>query len=280
MVISEVLEDFRKDYIAVRCLSKSTDDNYRDAIKCFIKYIGDEPVDNITPQTVVEWRRRLERGHTAGCTRAYLSKLKNVLIYANKKGHSHFDITEFHLPKVAQSLPKYLTPDEITSMIDAAKSIRNKALISFLFSSGIRAGELQRLDRDDIQGRQVYIRQGKGNTSRTVFIDDRTIRYLNAYLKTRTDKSPILFYSYRSGRLTNNTIRGIIKMKAEMAGIDRNVTTHMMRHSFATNLIKQGCDISFVQKFLGHQFVSTTQLYIHLGTQDLENAYNHYQNVY
>lgn len=280
MSISQGLELFRADYIAVRCLSKSTDANYRDAIKNFTRNMGDMELRDIDPQTVVQWRHKMERQMAASCVRCYLSKLKNLLVFTNKRGLTNFDISEFHLPKVPRSLPKYLKPHEIEQMMEHAGSLRNRCIISFLFASGIRASELKRLDRTDIQGSQVYIRQGKGNTSRTVFINNQTIQLVDEYLRTRTDGSPILFYSMKKGRLDISYLLQIVKKAAKQAGIKRNVTTHMMRHSFATNLIRNGCDIAFVQRFLGHQFISTTQLYVHLENEDLARAYKQFQNAY
>lgn len=270
VVVSEVLSLFRTDYIAVRCLSNSTDENYCDAMTNFIKHMGDMDIKDIDPQTVVQWRKKMERTMKSSCVRCYLSKLKNILIFSNKRALTMFDISEFHLPKVAQSLPKYLRPEEIEAMMNHAGSLRNRCIISFLFTSGIRSSELKNLDTTDVQGSQVYIRQGKGNTSRTVYISGSSKQLLEQYLAERTDRSNILFYSQQHGRLGINQVRGIIKLAALEAGIERNVTTHMMRHSFATTMIRQGADISYVQRLLGHQFVSTTQIYIHIENDELK----------
>lgn len=271
MRLSEALDLFNADYIALRGLSESTQENYALAVLSFTRAVGDKAVRTITPQDFLTWRRWMEKRNKPGTVRCHMSKLKNLLIFTNKKGFTSFDIDEIYLPKLPPPLPEYLNPEDINKIISVG-GVREKAIISLMFTSGIRAGELSRLNKTDIAGNTLYIRQGKCNTSRTVFMSPTTQTYLDAYLKTRQDASPILFYSYRKQRLCTGSINHLIKKLAKEAGVG-TVHSHMLRHSFATTLVKNGTDISYVQRMMGHAFVNTTQIYVHLTNQDLQGAH-------
>ena len=273
MRVSEALELFRTEYVALRGLSASTEENYALAVLSFSRAIGDKELSEIVPHDFLTWRRWMEKRNKPGTIRCHMSKLKNILVFTNKRGITSFDISEIFLPKLPPPLPEYLNPQEIDRMIAAGTSLRDKLIISMMFCSGIRAGELCRLDKADIVDNQMYIRQGKCNTSRSVFIDSRTQVLLHQYYKTRHDHSPAVFYSAKLRRLDSASINKLIKLIAKRAGITRPVHSHMMRHSFATHLTRSGVDISYTQRLLGHAFVSTTQIYIHLTGADLQSAH-------
>lgn len=273
MTLSESLELFKSEYIALRGLSSSAEENYCLAVLSFTRSQGDMPISDITPQHILKWRKAMEKKNKLSTVRCHMSKLKNILVFTNKRGITNFDISEIYLPKLPPALPKYLTEQEIEQLYQAAESLRDKCIILLMFTSGVRAGELVRLCRSDLQEKAIYIRRGKGNTSRVVFMSARTMDHINEYLATRTDRSDILFMSYRNGALDPATITKMLKSIAKKAGINKPVHAHVMRHSCATHMVKNGVDTSFVQKQLGHAFISTTQIYVHLTEVDLMKAH-------
>jgi site-specific recombinase XerD len=254
-------------------LSDSTRENYEGAVQSLIRCVSDKDITNLTAHDIVSWRKHMEVRNKPGTIRANLSKLKNMLEFMNKRGLGNFDTTQIYLPKVPPPLPEFLTPEEVSRIIYAAQTHRDKAIVAFLFASGIRAGELAKLNRNDVEGNKVFIRFGKCNRSRMVFIDERAKEYLGAYLKTRTDDCEVLFRSRKCGRLCHESINHLIKKLAKQAGIDRPVHTHMLRHSFATDLLQNGADLRVIQTLLGHAFVSTTQLYTHVTDDHLYKSY-------
>lgn len=269
MRLSEALECFETEYIAMRGLSSSTLHNYREAIQSATKTLGDIEVDVITPHDVLKWRQAMEGHNRPGTVRVNMSKLKNILSFTNRKGLTSFDMGEFFLPKVPPPLPDYLTAHEVQELVDAAERPRDKALISMLYTTGMRAGEATRLTKRDINGLTVFIRQGKCNTSRTVFMSEGTRQLLNAYLQTRTDNSDVIFYSRKFGQLKPGTINAELREIAKRTTITKAVHSHILRHSFATALVLGGVDISFTQRMLGHAFINTTMIYVHLTNEDL-----------
>lgn len=273
MLLSEALHLFESDYVALRGLSASAEENYQLAVLSFERSQGNMKLQDITPHHILQWRRDMEKKNKLSTVRCHMSKLKNILQFTNKRGLTSFDISEIYLPKVPQSLPKYLTESEIEQLFQAATTLRDKCIILLMFTSGVRCGELVRLNRSDIQEKALYIRKGKGNTSRVVFMSERTRLLIEQYLKTRQDRSDILFMSYRHKALDSATITKMLKPIAQAAGINKPVHAHVMRHSCATHMVKNGVDTSFVQKQLGHSFISTTQIYVHLTEVDLLKAH-------
>ena len=273
MRLSEALALFELEYIALRGLSESTQENYRQAVISCIKAIGDINIEELSNQHVLKWRRSMEHNNKPGTIRCNLSKLKNIIIFTNKKGLSNFDTEDIHLPKVPPPLPKYLTAEEINKLTDAAWEIRDKCIIQFMFTSGLRAGELCSLERADISDTTVFIRKGKGMTSRTIFISDYSRTLLDAYLLTRNDNQPYAFLSHKNRSLQPASISKRLKLIAQRAGLEKSVHAHIMRHSFGTHLAKKGVDVLYIQRMMGHAFVNTTQIYVHLTNQDLQMAH-------
>jgi integrase/recombinase XerD len=279
MKLSKAFADFEIGYILVRGLTKSSARNYYDAVLSFRRTFGDIEVDAVTPEIIAMWRSEIEKINKPGTVRSHMSKVKNLLEYTNKKGYTRFDTSEVYLPKVPPPLPEYLTANEVYRMIQHSESAKQKAMIAFLFSTGIRAMELSRLNKDDIQGNKVFIRIGKCSRSRMVYVDSSTLELLEEYWGTRDDDRPAAFISRLGTRFSKNVINRIIKKSALEAGITRNVHTHMLRHSFATDLHKNGADIRDIQLLLGHAYVNTTMIYTHVDNETLEQRYKDFHSL-
>lgn len=275
MLLSEALNLFKTDYIALKGLTCDTEENYCLAVLSFNRAIGDIPIETLTSSDLLTWRRWMEKTNKPGTVRLYLSKLKNILEFTNNKGVTSFNISDIYLPKLPPPLPEFLYPDEIEKLLEAAWLLRDKVITSFLYSSGMRVGELCALNKQDIMNNMVYIRCGKNKTSRPSFIDTRTQDLLKQYYQSRTDNNPAAFITERNKRITPDYISKRISIIGRKTTIGKPIHAHMLRHSFATQLIREGVDISYVQKLLGHSFVSTTQIYVHLTGTDLQKAYTH-----
>jgi site-specific recombinase XerD len=264
MTLKEAFDLFESDYIREKGLSYDTEDNYRQAYRSIQKVIGVE-VERLTFDDVRKWSWSMEeRGCTRETIRVYKSKLKNVLKFTNKRGITTFDLDLIELPKTGRKLPRYLTADEVRRMIAVAQTPRDLAIISLLFSTGMRVGELTKLNRRNLQADKIFV-EGKGAKEREIPLNAKSRERIDAYLATRQDNLQPLFMTAKNCRIVKETIQRMVSLTATRAGITRiRVSPHVLRHSFGTDLHSNGMDIRHVQHFMGHEHISTTQIYTHI----------------
>lgn len=183
----------------------------------------------------------------------------------------------FESPKFTQKLPVYLHVPEVEAMLTANETatdlgLRNRAMIEVLYACGLRVSELVNLEQNQLFLEDGFIRVfGKGSKERLVPIGETATYYIRIYLeRVRNHMVPkkgdedVLFLNRRGGRLTRVMIFTIVKELAEIAGIKKDVSPHTFRHSFATHLIEGGADLRAVQEMLGHESITTTEIYLHL----------------
>lgn len=181
-------------------------------------------------------------------------------------------------PRRSQSLPKYLTEPEAARLRRAASAPRDRALVSLLLYSGLRVGEVCRLDLEsvDFQEKTIRVRSGKGDKDRLVVVADSCLADLHDWLRHRPDSATALVFPGKSGprRLTERTVQRVVLRIAKAAGLGKKVTPHVLRHTLATTLLRRGGDIRFIQRILGHASIATTQLYTHLDDAELRRMYD------
>jgi integrase/recombinase XerD len=194
----------------------------------------------------------------------------NYLIFVELVSNNPFE----HTPtlKLQRKLPKYLEEEEIVELNEQEKDELTKLIIYFLYTTGLRISELIMLNINDIKfnSGQLLI-NGKGNKQRTVYIDDKTKADLVNYIAERINTNGPVFLNQKGNRLNMYDIYKIFK-KAQVNYVGKKITPHTLRHSFATNLLKNGADIINVQKLLGHSSIDTTQIYTHLDHNELKEV--------
>lgn len=179
-------------------------------------------------------------------------------------------------PKLGRKLPEILTVEEIDALINSfdmslPESQRNRAIIETLYDCGLRVSELVGLRISQIHADDEYIIvEGKGSKQRLVPISQSALHEIQLYLKERCHLTPkrgdedILFLNRRGGRLSRVMIFYIIKERCEACGIEKNISPHTLRHSFATHLLEGGANLRAIQQMLGHESITTTEIYVHL----------------
>ncbi len=192
---------------------------------------------------------------------------------------------EVATPKIPKRVPRFLTVDEVYALLDAPTgedvlACRDRAIMELLYASGLRVGELVSLDIDalDLAGKTVRV-IGKGRKERIVPIGEKARTAIAAYLERRQALVPdaemrALFVNRHGGRLTARSIERMLNKYIKKCGLQKRVTPHMLRHTFATHLIGAGADMRGIQELLGHASLSTTQKYTHVGIENLMRAYD------
>ncbi len=276
MKLSEAFEAYR-EVIVYKNQSPKTEESHSVCKRAMIKYFGDIDIESVTPEMIRKWKADLDKGRTPNTVRSYIIKLRVVLDYLRKEGIEVVDIDRIPLPQRPETTPAYLDKDKIRTLIDSTSSLRSKAIISLLYSSGVRVSELCALNRDTIHG-DTFTVVGKGGRARLCFVDSRSQRLIKEYLKTRTDNEKALFISRLSNkRITPGNVQEIFKHLKKKTGIEAH--PHTMRHSFCTNLLQSNTNLFYVQRLMGHKSLQTTQNYLHCVDEDLHKIYTEHHTV-
>jgi site-specific recombinase XerD len=277
MLITEAFEAYEMDELLSEGRSSSTIDNYRKAKTSLLKSMGtDLPLEMVTYLHVISWKKAMYEKGIAGSTMAqHLMKLRSLLTYLKKHGFAALDPSEIKIPSFKYKETAWLTMEEMSQFLGVIDNPRDKAIFSCQFSSGARISELLSLNRDSITNGSAKI-IGKGGTPGTLEFDPNALQVLDEYLATRTDKLEPLFISRNKRRIGSVQVINLAHKYAKLADIKKNVTTHVMRHSFGTNLELNGLDIYGISKQLRHKRIETTKIYIHGADLHKQADYNKY----
>jgi len=182
------------------------------------------------------------------------------------------DFSKVKMPKKDRALPAVLTKEEVKSLINGSDNEKSRLIISMLYSAGLRVSELVNLKIEDINWDEKtgWVRRGKGSKDRLFAISDTLSKDLQEYLQGRENK----YIFSKDEPLTTRNIQKIILGTKNRAGINKKVTPHTLRHSFATHLLEQGTDIRVIQAMLGHSSLSTTQVYTHVSSEQIKKVVN------
>lgn len=182
-------------------------------------------------------------------------------------------MNKISLPKKDKKLPQVLNKEEVKKLLDTAETKKSRLMLSLLYSSGLRVSELVNLKKVDLnlQDKTGWVRKGKGSKDRIFMLSESLCREL----KEHCDKNPEAVFLFSKDKpLTTRNIQKIIQATSKKADIQKKVTPHTLRHSFATHLLESGVDIRIIQELLGHSSLNTTQLYTHISHEQLRGIKN------
>lgn len=223
-----------------------------------------------------------------------LSGIRSFYRFLVMDGYIESDPTELlESPVLGEHLPEYLTPQEVDRLkesIDVSKpeGHRNRAIIEVLFSCGLRVSELVNLKWSQVYQEEMFLRiLGKGSKERLVPISELALKEIGNYLpwrnslKIKAGEEDYVFLNRRGAHLTRTMILIMLKEQAQLAGIQKTISPHTLRHSFATALLEGGADLRVIQALLGHESIGTTEIYTHLSMKTLreEVLYHHPRNI-
>ncbi len=290
------IEKYKREFLEYLEIEKGsslkTVENYERYLTRFFKFSKTEKIKDITDEKVREFRLFLNRqsgtkvrGQISATMKKntqnyYLIALRVFLKYLIKREISALSPDRIELAKIKERSLDLITGEELGRLLSGPngtdlKNLRDKAILELFFSTGLRVSELSSLNKDlDLSKGEFSIR-GKGEKVRVVFLSDTAKKAIKEYLAKRKDMEEAMFIQLskisksKATRLTPRSLERIVKYYAIKAGISKKVTPHIIRHSFATDLLQNGADIRSVQMMLGHSNISTTQIYTHITDKQL-----------
>ena len=258
-----------------------------DFLEIFINLSNKIKYKTITKDEIREYLKRLdEENYSKSSVSQNLSALRNFysfLVNNNKITSNQFKLIKN--PKKEKHLPNFLQPDELQSIFDSIEletplGIRNRLIIELLYATGLRVSELVSLELKDIDFSNHEIRViGKGDKERIVFFGDYALKYLKMYLNRSRSillngkKEDILLLNKDGNPITARGIEVVIDKIVNEAALKHNISPHVIRHTFATDMLNNGADLKSVQELLGHSSLSTTQIYTHITNERLRSVY-------
>lgn len=275
MRLSEAYRRYIGEYLQIKGVDENQLVHFRAGIRIWCETIGDLELSKITLEMVARFKTELKtygRHRCDNTVRNYICNLRMVLKYWKLRGEPCLDYELIPAPKREPVIPSYLSADEVQKIIDSTDIVRTKFIISILYASGIRVSELIQLNRDTIRN-GCFTVIGKGKKPRICFLDARATHYMELYLESRTDRLDCLIATKDGTRASAETIQLVIRNAAERAGIEKKVTPHTLRHSFATNYISNNGNIRHLADMLGHASLNTTAHYTHIVNNDLRREY-------
>jgi site-specific recombinase XerD len=296
--------------------SLKTVGNYDRYLTRFIAFSKLSSPKDITDDAIREFRLHLNRSpgvHVKGQMRATMKKnsqnyhliaLRRFLKYMMKRGITALSPDRIELAKVGGRQLDLMSSSELDKLLQSpmrddkgtmlaapeVSALRDKAILELFFSTGLRLAELCSLNRDLDLSKDEFSIRGKGEKVRVVFLSDSAKDAIRAYLKERKDMDEPMFVQFsrnksksdghrsESARLSPRSIERMVKQYATRAGISRKVTPHILRHSFATDLLENGADIRSVQVMLGHANIQTTQIYTHVTDKQLKEIHKKFHS--
>lgn len=285
------LEDYVHFLTVERQLAQNTVKSYQRDLTAYIRFIASlnlETVNSIERAMVLQYLQKLkDSGKSSRTLSRHISSIRSFHQFLVREQITTHDCTiHIELPKIEQKLPDVLSIPEIERLINAvdghtSQGMRDIALLELLYGTGMRVSELIAIDLADLHLTMGFVRVfGKGSKERIVPLGRSAIDACTLYLNEGRPKfisdTEALFLNMHGRRLTRQGCWKILKEAGVKAGIQKVISPHLLRHSFATHLIENGADLRAVQEMLGHADISTTQLYTHVSKKRLKDVYSQY----
>jgi len=280
--VNPTLEEYKKHLVHEKGYSHHTVRNYLRELRELASFLEERGI-SLEKATLWDLRAYLLQGKKKGLAPTSLARrvasIRGLYAFMRTRGMIQKNPARLlRTPKKGRPLPRTLGISEAQLLVEEGPAnIRDRAILELLYATGLRVSELVGLDLDDVDMARGHIRvKGKGKKERVVIMGSKAKEALQEYLKERSlylkKPSKALFVTPR-GRISDSTVRRLVKKASLKSGVDKPVSPHTLRHSFATHLLEGGADLRAVQELLGHSNLSTTQIYTHLTLGRLKEVY-------
>ncbi|TJX22380.1 site-specific tyrosine recombinase XerD [Staphylococcus haemolyticus] len=288
-----IIEEYLKFIQIEKGLSENTIGAYRRDLKKYQLYMQEQKIahiDFIDRQTIQECLGSLiDQGASAKSIARFISTIRSFHQFALREKYAAKDPTVLiETPKYEKKLPDVLDVEEVIQLLETPdltknNGYRDRTILELLYATGMRVTELIQIEIDDVNLIMGFVKVfGKGNKERIIPLGDTVIEYLDTYINNvrsqllKKTVTNVLFLNLHGRPLTRQGIWKLIKQYGLRANINKILTPHTLRHSFATHLLENGADLRAVQEMLGHSDISTTQLYTHVSKTQIRQMYNQF----
>lgn len=291
MAINNILMDYLHYLKVERGLSENTINSYGIDLKLFLEYLRENEIPSfkqVNKEVIVNYMQSEKNNNKANSSilRSVSSLRKFFQYLAQEKIIEKDPMLLIDTPKKKQHLPQVLTKEEVEKLLRSPNTgqvlgLRDRAMLELIYATGLRISEIINLKLEDLHLTMGTLQTlGKGHKERIVPVGNEAIKWVNRYLEEARPKllkqkrSNYLFLNFHGNNLTRQGVWKNLKAEVRKAGIQKNITPHTLRHSFATHILENGADLRIVQELLGHADISTTQIYTHLSNKQLADIYN------
>ncbi|MEQ9466445.1 MAG: tyrosine-type recombinase/integrase [Ekhidna sp.] len=256
--------------LLVKRYSESTRQVYCHAFREFLKYVYPTPLHHVGTQHILKYHQYLieNRKLSRSSQNQSINAIKFYLEHVLGQDRQFFKLER---PKKIQKLPQVLSLEEVRLILKATGNLKHKAILTTIYSTGIRIGELTSLRVEDVDphGMRIWVREGKGVKDRFTVLSPLLLTLLREYYK-KYRPMIYLFEGPDGQQYSSSSIRKVLKRSAVAAGIRKTIVPHTLRHSFATHLLENGTNLRYIQTLLGHTSTKTTEIYTHVSTKKLD----------
>lgn len=266
---SDLIGNFIK-YLNSKRYSQNTIDVYSESLVIFFRYQV-KPINEINNEDLIEFNNNyiLKNKYSA----SYQNQMVNAIkLFCRAVQNHRLDVELIHRPRREKVLPNVLSKEEVRSLLSLTKNVKHRSMLSMIYACGLRRSELLSLKFSDIQSDRMLllIRQSKGKKDRIVPLSDKLLEELREYYKVYRPKKWLFEGQIAGEQYSSRSLELVLKKCVKLAKINKPVTLHWLRHSYATHLLESGTDLRFIQELLGHKSSKTTEIYTHVSTKSIQ----------
>ena len=270
MNTTQQLEAF-KSYLNYRRYSKNTIKTYSDALQSFFKFHATENIEQLTIEHLIKFNNEhiLKNSYSASYQNQVINAIK--LFYRNRFNRK-MEVDFIERPRREKRLPNVLSKSEVKTILDSPINLKHRAMLSLIYACGLRRSELLNLTLKDVLSDRhlLFIRQSKGKKDRMLPISDKLISMLREYYRAYKPKIWLFEGQNPGEQYSERSIQLVLNQTLVKAKINKPVTLHWLRHSYATHLLETGTDLRYIKELLGHSSSKTTEIYTHVSTHSIQ----------
>jgi integrase/recombinase XerD len=260
-----------KSYMHYRRYSPNTIKTYTETLEIFFRFFQNRALESLTIEDIIDFNNDyiLKKNLSASYQNQVINAIK--LFYRNRFNRA-MEVDFIQRPRREKRLPNVLSKKEIKAILEAPTNLKHRAMISLIYACGLRRSELLNLTLKDIHSDRnlLFIRQSKGKKDRVVPISMKLIAMLRDYYKAFKPKTWLFEGQLAGEKYSERSIQLVLNQSVSKAKINKQVSLHWLRHSYATHLLESGTDLRYIQELLGHSSSKTTEIYTHVSTRNLQ----------